>query len=220
MHRAYRHQGSLKGRFLALARCRSPMAGSARVASLGALLALARVVSLGALLGFATHAAAQQADEPRDASEESIKAAYLYRFADYVEWPETRSAGTRFTIGVLGAPALADELAGMTAGARADGRAVRVQRLEAEDSLEDLDVLFVGARERGRLAELLAPVRGLPVLTVTESDDALREGSIINFTIRDRNVRFEVGLDTAVESGLKLNSRLLAVAERVVQTPE
>lgn len=74
-------------------------------------------------------------------------------------------------------------------------------------------MLFIGRSEQGRLTQLarVAPA----ILTVTESDGALAQGSVINFIMVARRVRFEVALDTAEKNGLKLSSRLLAVAHDV-----
>jgi hypothetical protein len=71
-----------------------------------------------------------------------------------------------------------------------------------------------------RLDELLRPARLLPILTVTESPAALDAGSIINFMIEQERVRFEISLPAAERSGLRVSSRLLAVARRVTRLPQ
>ena len=73
--------------------------------------------------------------------------------------------------------------------------------------------------QRGRLEDVLSSARGRPILTVTEAEGALTNGSIINFTMMGDRVRFEVSLDAAQSSRLRLSSRLLAVAANVIQTP-
>jgi hypothetical protein len=166
--------------------------------------------------------AAQAQPQPGDAgrvSEQSVKAAYLYRFADYVEWPGGEiSAGLPITIGVLGAEPLAEELASMTTGRSVGGRPIEVRQLEPEQSLADLQVLFIGAGADD-LEAVLAMARSLPVLTVTEVDGALAEGSIVNFVTSQQRVRFEISLPAAESSGLRLNSGLLSVAQRVYRSP-
>lgn len=155
------------------------------------------------------------------ATERSVKAVYLYKFASYVEWPEqVRSARTPMTIGVLDAAEMADELARITADRQVNDRPVLVRRLTAGDSLAGLDVLFVGAAGQDQLEEILLPALAMPILIVTESAGALADGSIINFTIDRERVRFEVSLPAAERSRLKLSSRLLAVAQRVQRRPE
>jgi hypothetical protein len=154
------------------------------------------------------------------ASERSVKAAFLYKFTEYVDWPATLAAQDEpFTIGVLGSGAFADELLRMTEDRSVNQRFIEVRRLTPNDAVDDLEVLFVAADQRGRLSELLSPARGLPILTVTESEGALADGSIINFTVMGDRVRFEISLDAAQASQLKLNSRLLAVAQTIHQSP-
>ncbi len=153
------------------------------------------------------------------ASEQSVKAAYLYRFADYVEWPGAQAAaGLPITIGVLGADPLAAELASMTVGRSVAGRPIEVRQLEPEQSLDDLQVLFIGSGADDREA-VLEIARTLPVLTVTEVDGALTEGSIVNFVTSQQRVRFEISLPAAEASGLRLDSGLLSVAQRVYRSP-
>lgn len=157
-----------------------------------------------------------RAAEDAGLSEHRIKAAYLYQFARYVEWPEGSFAepDAPLTIAVVGADEIAAELSQMVAGRTVDGRTISVKRLKAGDALADIHVLFIA---RGASAPLLkvAQARSRSILTVTESVEAFARGSIINFTATDRRVRFEISLAAAEKSRLKLSSRLLAVAQQV-----
>lgn len=177
------------------------------------LLAAAAVV---ALHGFVAGSSAQT-NAPA-ASERSVKAAFLYKFTEYVDWPAQGPRGDSFTIGVLGSGAFADELLRMTEDRRVDSRFIRVRRVSSGDGFDDLQVLFVAGDQRGKLGELLSAARGKPILTVTESEGALADGSVINFTTSGDRVRFEVSLDAAQASRLRLNSRLLAVAQNIQQS--
>jgi hypothetical protein len=149
-------------------------------------------------------------------SERSVKAAFLCKFAAYVEWPgDPQPDSGALTIGVLGSAGMAGELARITADRTVNDRPVRIRTLAEGDSLAGLRVIFVGADEGMPLAESLSRIRGLPILVVTDAPGALASGSIINFTAERDRVRFEVSLPAAERSGLKLSSRLLAVAQRV-----
>src|SRR5712692_8428740 len=123
------------------------------------------------------------------------------------------------TLRLLLAGALLWTAAGMAqTDRRVQGRPVAVRRLRRGESLAGLHMLFVGRSETGRLGEVLAAARGHAVLTVTESEDAIASGSMINFVAVDDKVRFDVALPPAERGQLKISSRLLAVARKVVSS--
>jgi hypothetical protein len=177
----------------------------------------AMIVAAGAFIG-AGHA---QPAAAAQVSERTIKAAFLYKFAEYVDWPMLpgENSDSPFTIGVLGSSALTDDLLRMTVDRMVDERPVRVRSVAPNDSIDDLQVLFIAGEEHGQLGALLSSVKGRPILTVTETVGALSDGSIINFTVMGERVRFEVSLAAAESSRLRLSSRLLAVAEHVYEAP-
>jgi hypothetical protein len=172
------------------------------------------VLLLAATLSWAVPVGSQSIDA---ASEQSIKAAYLYKFADYVEWPEEvlKDTNTPLTIGVVGADAIAYELEEVTRGRAVHGRPIRVRRVEGQEGLEGLHVLFVGTAGTDDLRNLTDMASRHSVLVVTESRNALERGSVINFRAIDQRIRFEVSLDAADRSRLRLSARLLAVAVHV-----
>lgn len=169
-----------------------------------------------AALGVATLLPLSSLAQDEAALERQIKAAHLYKFAGYVEWPESAfaSPAAPIVIGVLGDDPIAADLAQIVSGRTIDAHPVQVRRLRPGESLAGLHVLFVGQAERGRMAEVRAAT-GPPQLVVTEHDGAFDAGSMINFRIIGGRVRFEVALDNAERRGLKLSSRLLTVAHYV-----
>lgn len=178
-----------------------------------ALLAVAAILSCSG----GWHALTAQAAEDAGVLEARVKAAYLYRFAEYVEWPDSAFArrDAPVTIGVLGAESLADELTQAVTGRTVNSRPVAVKRLKPGEPLAGVNVLFIGKAESARLNQLTQGAQPRSILTVTESDGALAQGSVINFVVADRRVRFEISLESAEKSKLKLSSRLLAVAQQV-----
>src|SRR5687768_13891237 len=182
-------------------------------------LALWLLLPLGLVVpgsaGASPGSSALQASEPR------VKAAFLFKFGDYVEWPagSFEAPTAPLTIGVLDANPLADELAAIVVGRQVGGRPVAVRRLRRGDRMEGLHVLFVGKIASGKLESLLAPIHGRPTLVVTESADGLRGDSVINFVVQSEKVRFDVSLPAAESRGLRVSSRLLAVARKVVEAP-
>lgn len=146
-----------------------------------------------------------------------VKAAYVFKFSAYVEWPVAVLADetTPLVIGVMGAEGMVAELSKLSVDHRVNNRLVRIKGLKPEDSINGIHVLVVGAQENDRLKYWLDGVRTQPVLTVSESTHALEDGSIINFVTVDDRIRFEVSVMNADRNGLKISSRLLGVALRV-----
>ena len=173
------------------------------------LVAAAAVVA--AVGGWPGESAWAQEEELR------VKAAFLYKFVGYIDWPSASFArpDTPVTIAVVGAEPLAGELAQAVAGRTVNDRPVTVRRLKPGEPLDGVHVLFVGKAENARLPQLAQAAQARSILTVTETDGALAQGSVINFVLAERRVRFEIALDSAEKSRLKLSSRLLAVAQQV-----
>jgi hypothetical protein len=152
------------------------------------------------------------------APEARVKAAFLLKFGDYVEWPADAFArgDSPVVLGVAGSDAVADELARLAAGRSVGGRAVVVRKLAEGEAWNGVHVAFVGGDDPGRLAAALAAGKGRPVLTITEAREASTVAGMINFVVVADKVRFDVDLPPAEAARLKISSRLLAVARRVV----
>lgn len=153
--------------------------------------------------------------------EDRVKAAYLFRFIGYVEWPATSfpKADTPYQIGVMFADEVADELQAIASTRTVNNRQIVVRKLQGNELPGGLHMLFIGAGERGRQTQFLRQLQQQPVVLVTEFEGALAQGSMINFRLIDDRLRFEVGLGPAERSGLKFNSRMLGVASSVIKGP-
>jgi hypothetical protein len=149
--------------------------------------------------------------------ERNVKAAFLYKFLGYVDYPDSATPGTGepLVIGVLGADSVGEELSRITAGRSMNGRAVVVRKLRHGEAPGKVHMLFIGDDDVADVERALASVRQKPVLTVTDLGRNPRQESVINFRVVDERVRFEVSLDAAEKNNLKLSSRLLAVAYKV-----
>ena len=168
-------------------------------------------------LAFAGLAAAQEAPP----LEYELKAAFLYNFVKFVEWPPEAFAGARspLTICVYGEDPFGASLDGVVRGESLGERSLLVQRPETLEELRDCHVLFVSHSERQRMPEILARVEGAPVLTVGDTDGFLRAGGMINFVLEENKVRFLINQAAAERSGLRISSKLLRLAKGTPPSP-
>jgi hypothetical protein len=146
-----------------------------------------------------------------------VKAAYLYKFASYVEWPDGAflHPDSPLVIGVIGADAIAEELEHIVVGHTINGRTVIARKLKRGDPLTGLHMLFIGRLEKAHLLELFSEAKSKPLLTVTESEEAHALGSMINFVVTNEKLRFEVALAPVGQGGLKISARMLTAAYKV-----
>jgi hypothetical protein len=168
---------------------------------------------LGAALGLAGQAAAGGAPV---ASEYSVKAAYLYKFGAFVDWPPNAfgSASSPIVVCVVGDDPFGAVLDQTVGGQRIGQRAVEVRRMERIDRNPGCHILYIGGSRRQSVAEVLRNVQGAPVLTVTDGRRSGPQG-IIDFTVSNNHVRFSVDPDAAARCGLTVSSKLLSVAVAV-----
>jgi YfiR/HmsC-like len=148
-------------------------------------------------------------------SEDAVKAAYLYRFAGYIDWPERGAAETAFTIDVLGAPGIARELRRLLPGHSINGQVAQVREITGDRDLGNAQIVYIAAGHAELLRTLVPRASGASMLLVTDEDGGLSNGSTLNFLTIDHNVRFEVSLSAAERWRLKISSELLGVAIRV-----
>lgn len=164
------------------------------------------------LLVLLCHSVIACAGDSHGRVEHQVKAAFLYKFAGYVEWPPTALIGESFNIGVVGADDIADELQRLNDGIRIHNLPVSIKRFSSTDQIVGVHVLFVGQRAGHQLPLILQQAGPIPVLTITEWEGALDAGSIINFVPVDGYIRFEISKYHADRSNIKISARLLNVA--------
>lgn len=154
------------------------------------------------------------------ALERRVKAAFLYKFLGYADFPAAAFADSAapVTIGVVGSDDMAAELARVVAGRQVRGRPIVVRTLR-EGEASAVHLLFVAGSDSARAARVLraAATTSAALFSVTECELGLQSGSVINFRIIEERVRFDVSLDSAERNNVKLSSRLLTVANRVVR---
>lgn len=150
--------------------------------------------------------------------EARVKAGCLYNFAKFVEWPAGtfRTAKEPLVIGIVGEDPLVPVLAELVAGVRVGGRSVQVRRCRAGADAPRCQILFIGRNQPEPLPALLAAVRGMPVLTVSEAAGFVQAGGMIQLTRQDGRLRFVIQAGVAGQARLKISSQLLKLASSVL----
>lgn len=151
------------------------------------------------------------------AGEYEVKAAFLYNFAKFVEWPGNAfgSPTDPLVLCVYGDDPFGESLDAVIQGERVGGRRLVVHRTREIPQLRGCHVVFLSQRARERYPEVLGSLRGRSVLTVGEGDGFLTDGGMIRFVLEQNRVRFEINLDAAERNRLKLSSQLLRLARAV-----
>jgi YfiR/HmsC-like len=154
-------------------------------------------------------------------SEYQVKAAFLYNFGKFVEWPTNDFASTNapLIIGVYGKNPFGNYLAEVVHGRTIDGHPV-VARQVSINTLKSCHILFIARSEQKNLSAIRRTLDGAGVLTVTENLDLLESGVMINFILQDDRIRFEINNTAAEKVGLKLSSKLLMLATKTTMRHE
>lgn len=177
------------------------------------------VLILGALafLSVAWRASAQA----NPSSEYAVKAAFLFHFAQFAEWPASafKDPNAPLTFCTFGEDPFRGVLDESVNGKTVDNRAIRVTHVHEIDETHACQILFFGAGERKRMPALLERLKDSPVLTVGESEHFAHEGGMIGFFIENNKIRFEINLQAAGRARLKISARLLALAKTVIGGP-
>jgi len=150
-------------------------------------------------------------------TEYQVKAAFLFNFVKFIEWPAEsfRENGGRIRLCVLGEDPFGPELERIVAGKSVNGHALEVVHLNQAGRSSHCQMLFVGSAQAGVLRKALTDLRGESVLTVGESPEFIRQGGAIRLFLLDNRVRFDINLEAADQAGLKISSKLLALAQSV-----
>lgn len=156
------------------------------------------------------------APSPEISREYLIKAAILFNFAKFAEWPATAFSGKAapLRLCVLGDDPFGPALVSVQGKTVAD-RTLAVTHITAAEDAVACQILFVGASEKRRLDHILDAVGSLPILTVADMDQFTGAGGIVALKEADNQSRLEINVEAAEKAGLKLSSKLLRLADTV-----
>ena len=152
-------------------------------------------------------------------NEDQVKAAYLYNFSKFVEWPAQAFASpvAPIRLCVLNNPAFESELNPIVRGKIVGGRAIAVIPVQNAEQARQCQILFIASSQDRQSRQIIDALRDSSVLTVGESAGFVEKGGIINFVLQDDRVQLEVNHKAATQAGLHISSRLLSVAKRVIE---
>jgi hypothetical protein len=170
------------------------------------------VLALAVLAGMGGTAAPQTPP-----TEYEVKAAFLYNFMRFVEWPPHGAPrlGSPFVVGVLGDDPFGPVLDQAMFGAAVSGHRVVVRRWASLEEVSRAQILFVGGSEDHDLPRIVSAMRRAGTLTVADTPGFADRGIAINFKVEEQKVRFEINRHSAEEAGLRLSSQLLKLARIV-----
>lgn len=147
-------------------------------------------------------------------SEYELKAAYLFNFMKFVEWPEEAFAkpDSAMVIGVLGDNPFGRNLEDAVRNKTINGRRLVVKKAVPLAEAHTCHVLFISTSERRRLSEIFETLGTASILTIGETDRFTENGGVINFVVREKKLRFQINREAARKAGLKISSKLLTLA--------
>ena len=153
------------------------------------------------------------------AKEFQVKAAFLYNFAQFVEWPSSafEEPESPLVIGILGLDPFGEVLDEMVKGEKVNGRPLVVKRYRRVEDINQCHILFVSGSEGHRTDQIVAELGGKSVLTVCDWEGFTRRGAMVRFVMERNRVRLRINLEAAKAAGLNISSKLLRSAETVIQ---
>jgi hypothetical protein len=150
--------------------------------------------------------------------EDELKSAIVLSFLRYSEWPHSTSADTAVTVGVIGRPSLAEVLRRALDGQVVNGRPIRVLEIKSNET-HSYQVLYVASDKSAEIKQAVAGARSAHALTIGESDRFLDCGGVVNLSLVDGHMSFEVNLQALASTGITISSKLLRYGQITGRLP-
>jgi hypothetical protein len=149
-------------------------------------------------------------------SEYQVKAAFIFNFAKFVEWPREAFADTKspLLIGVLGENPFGADLEQAVRGKMLNQRPITIKECRTMEEARKCHVLFISTSEKSRFAEILKDMAGTNILTVGENENFIKSGGMISFFWEGNKIRFEISDEAAKKARLKIDSKLLGLGRK------
>ena len=167
-------------------------------------------LTLNLIIGAATGAPGAAHGQDAAPSEYQMKAAFLYNFAKYVDWPvSVLPEHAPLVFGVYGDDPFDGALQTIIHDKVISGHGMIVRHITSLRDVTNCHVLFISKSESRHLEEITTALRGRPILTVSDTEGFKRQGGMIGLIKADNNIRFEINREAAAREGLLLSSKLL-----------
>ena len=159
------------------------------------------------------------AEEPSEELERQVKSAYIFKFGNYVKWPEKAFADVKspIVIGIVEDELIVEELSKIALRHTAANRQVVIKHLNAKDINEDVHILYIANNVKKFLTDYRSAHPQSPTLYISDTVDGIAMGSAINFVRDNDRLRFDVSLPATEHSNIKLDASLLTVARQVIK---
>lgn len=156
--------------------------------------------------------------EAKGPSEYQVKAAFVYNFARFIDWPPQSFAddGSPFVLGVIGDSEIASAVEQIVKGKTVSGRRMVYKRLSADAALDGCNLLLIGATEKRNVGRILDRLKDNNIVTVGETEGFVRYGGVIGFVVQSSKVGFDINVAAAGKKHLKVSSQLLKLARNVI----
>jgi hypothetical protein len=155
----------------------------------------------------------------QDVTEPSLKAAFIYNFAKFTDWPaDVLPRNAPFVACVLGDLPVGEALAKAVKGRQLGGRPINVSSMQADGTLRSCHLLYVSGLPAPQVTAILVTLRAVPILTISDMEDFMRMGGVAHMFVEGGKMRFDLNRGNARRSRIELSSRLLALAAHVYDT--
>lgn len=147
---------------------------------------------------------------------QDIKAVFLYNFTKYIQWDEQTELST-FDIAVFGDSPIIEPLQQIAAKKTVNKKRIQIKSIQNMDQIEDCRLLFIPETEQTRLDDIVKNIGNKTILTVSEINNSLSSGVMINFLVSNETIKFEINLMAMKQAGIHPDSEMLKLAVRIIE---
>jgi hypothetical protein len=171
---------------------------------------------IGSLIAGSTFLLASQ---PTDNREYQIKAAFLFNFTQFVEWPVNAfpEPETPLAIGILGEDPFGNYLEETVTGEKVNGHSLVIQHYKNIEEVKTCHILFINKAEINKPEQAVINLKGKYILTVSDGNNFIKQGGMVRFITKNNKIQIQINPEAAKEASLIVSSKLLRIAEVVSQ---